>query len=283
MSDNLLAIVKEIMSSPVPEKESLKNPFKNSSRKRVNPDDKRLNFNEIPSNVEEWTARTFVDYFGVKYFETFKSNYRKVYGNDGKLFKDIMRFMASNGLDKNHHTKKFVDWCFDNKDEVLKYNSHFAVLSILKMINYYFQEEVLPLVEKDEIDRSHYEENILDEIKEADSEGKASEIFVRFGIPIAASYFIIYKGISEESIIKGLCSYIEKLKTGGLESEPRIKQIFERSIIRSPYNSNFALLDWRTRFNQYCNKYKSEKWWRDEDYKGNPLNEYSRLINKTHN
>lgn len=278
MSDELLEMVKEIMSTPVPEKESLSNPFKITRTRKVSADDKRLTPNLMTHDIQEWTARTFVDYFSYEYFKKFNNKYRKVYGSDGKVFNDIMRFMASNGVDKRIYTKKLIDWTFANTDEVLKHTAYIDASSLLKMINYFFQEEIMPDVESNKIDRSHQEENILDEIKEADKEGKVSEIFARFGIPVSATYFIQYKGVSYDVVFKGLIAYIEKMKQGDSKSEQRIAQIFQRSILRSPYPKNFSMLDWRDTLKAYCNKYDAEKWWRDEDYKGSPLKEYNRLI-----
>ena len=80
MSDELLEMVKEIMTTPVPEKESLSNPFKITRTRKVSSEDKRLTPNLLAQNVDEWTARTFVDYFSVEYFKKFNNKYRKVYG-----------------------------------------------------------------------------------------------------------------------------------------------------------------------------------------------------------
>ena len=72
MSDELLEMVKEIMTTPVPEKESLSNPFKITRTRKVSSEDKRLTPNLLAQNVDEWTARTFVDYFSVEYFKIFQ-------------------------------------------------------------------------------------------------------------------------------------------------------------------------------------------------------------------
>lgn len=279
MSDELLEMVKEIMATPVPEKESLSNPFKITRTRKISTEDKRLTPNLLAHDIKDWTARTFVDYFSLEYFKKFNNKYRKVYGSDGKVFNDIMRFMASNGVNKRIYTKKLIDWVFENTDEVLKHTSYIDSNAVFKMINYFFQEEILPQVEDNKIDRSHQEENILDEIQEADREGKVSEIFARFGIPVAATYFVQYKGVSYDVVFKGLIAYIEKLRQGDIQSQLRVSQIFQRSILRSPYSDNFSMLDWRESLSKYCKDYYNEKWWRDEDYKGRPLKEYNRLTN----
>jgi hypothetical protein len=83
--------------------------------------------------------------------------------------------------------------------------------------------------------------------------------------------------VSYDVVFKGLVSYIEKLRQGDIQAQLRVSQIFQRSIMRSPYKNDFSMLDWRESLDKYCKSYYSEKWWRDEDYKGSPLKEYNRL------
>jgi hypothetical protein len=138
----------------------------------------------------------------------------------------------------------------------------------------------MPKVEEDTIDRSHFESSLLDEIKQVDKESKASHLFYRFGIPIAATYFLQIKGIKEETVVKGLEVFMNTLANGDAEQRNMLSVICERSVMKSPYPEEFNFLDWREKYKAYSSRFVKENWWRDNDYKGKPLSEYSKLIKR---
>jgi hypothetical protein len=271
-NDEAMNIVKEIMSKKVPTQSSLANPFKNtrSSSKRKDRGD----------SVESWSARDFVDYFSDIYSHSIGGKYLRTYSSDGAVFSEIMNFMSSNGLQKSIWTKKFIDWCFDNVDYIRKNTDYVYPQNIRPFVNKFYQDMVIPEVEEETIERIHFETTILEDIKQADAEGKASEIFVRFGIPVAATYFICYKNFKPDVVESGLRNLIEKYMSSDVESKSKILQMFYRSVIKSPYPLGFEMLDWRERFKEYCEKYHEDTWWRNKDYNGKYLSEYDKILRK---
>jgi hypothetical protein len=138
----------------------------------------------------------------------------------------------------------------------------------------------MPKVEEDSIDRSYFESTILEDIKLADEEGKASEIYIRFGIPIASTYFIQVRGFNSEVVQKGIENFLTKLAKGDLSSKQKIGLVLQKSVMKSPYPQEFSLLDWRSKFDSFTKAYEKENWWREKDYSGKPLTEYQRLIKR---
>ena len=188
--------------------------------------------------------------------------------------------MASNGLQKQEWTKKFIDWSFENQDTIVKKSNYFLPTTIKNYLNHFYQEEVMPKVEEDSIERTYFESTILEDIKVADEDGKASEIYIRFGIPIASSYFIQIRGISSDIVEKGINNFLSKLAQGDLKAKEKIGLVLQKSIMRSPYPQEFSLLDWRDKFETFAKLHTKENWWRDKDYSGKPLSEYQRLIKR---
>jgi len=275
--DQSKTIIKNIMKTSIPAQGELSNPFKKKKNE--------LTLGEIisdrnkvfPDNIKQWTPKVFVEYFAQKYQEETNGNYRVMYRSDMTTFKEIFKFFTSTGLEKKEWTKKFVDWSFKRRSDIIKKEGHFTIQDINRYVNYFYQDVVLPKVEKDEVDRSYCEEDILKEIEEANKEGKAKEIFLRFGIPVAASYFVNVQGMKEPAIVAGIEKFLDTLSKGNSVERQRFTEMINKSIILSPYPEDFVLLDWRNRFETYVSRFHHENWWRDEDYKGKSLSQYDKL------
>jgi hypothetical protein len=272
-------IVKKVMQEPVPMNGQLIHPMRSGSKHKIKQvtiaDAKSLN---LPTDVKFWTPKSFVDYFAKKYQESFDANYRKVYRSDMMLVQNMGDFLVSNGLDRNSWTKKLIDWGFRRRDEILRKEHHFTLQEVLRQINYFYQQEVLPKVEENEIERDTQDTVLLEEIQKADEDGKITEVFVRFGIPVAVTYIVNFRNIPIENIIDATEQRIKLLYNGSTVEKTQLEKILQSSVIGSPYPSGFMALDWRQMFSSFVNKYKTEPWWRDEDYRGKPLQKYYSLI-----
>lgn len=280
-NDPTYQIVCKIMSKPVPLQSELTNPFSANKRKKkivLNPDEKKDI--TMPDDVLLWSSKNFVDYFAETYKEKTGGYYKKTYAADNAIFAEIGKFLNSNGLQKQEWTKKFVDWCFNNRSMITEKSGYLLPTSIINYLNHFYQEEVMPKVEEDTIDRSYFESSLLDEIMQVDKESKASHLFYRFGIPIAATYFLQIKGLKEETVLKGLQFYLNTLANGDVEQKNILSVVCERSVMKSPYPIEFNFLDWREKYKPIISQFAKENWWRDSDYKGKPLSEYNKLIKK---
>lgn len=280
--DVAATIIERIMSSAVPAEGQLQNPLNAEKKSRKGG---QMSMNDVaapaqtglPDDVGLWTTRSFVDYFAKKWQTETGGNYKKTYVSDQAVFNEIGKFMASNGLERNEWTKKFIDWCFKRRAEIVKKSGHFMPSTIRQYLNQFYQDTVMPMVETDKVARVHVEVPILDEIKIADEEGRANEIFLRFGIPIAATFFICHKGLKASVIEKGLDAMVEKLASGPAADRERLEGMFHKSVLRSPYPVWFEFLDWRDRYAKYTKPYVDANWWREDDYRGRPLPEYDKL------
>ena len=280
-NDPAYQIVARIMSKPVPLQSELTNPFAANKRKKkimLNPDEKKDI--TMPDDVLIWSSKNFVDYFAEIYKEKTGGYYKKTYASDNAIFAEIGKFFSSNGLQKQEWTKKFIDWCFNNKSIIIEKSGYLLPTSIINYLNHFYQEEVMPKVEEDTIDRSYFESSLLDEIMQVDKESKASHLFYRFGIPIAATYFLQIKGLKEDTVVKGLQFFLNTLANGDAEQKNTLSVVCERSVMKSPYPSEFNFLDWRDRYKTVISQFANENWWRDNDYKGKPLSEYNKLIKR---
>ncbi len=277
--DVAAAIIERIMSQPVPKEGQLVNPLTAEKRTRKAG---QVSMNDIgndpfDADVRTWTVRTFVDYFAKKWQKETGGNYKKTYTSDQIVFQDIGKFMASNGLEKREWTKKFIDWCFKRRNEIVKRSGHFMPQTIRGYLNQFYQDVVMPMVEENQVERTYVETPILDEIKQADDDGRATEIFLRFGIPLAATYFVVTKGYKESTVQKGLDKLIHDLSIGTPADRDKLALMFQRSIIRSPYPEWFVFTDWRNRYQTYVQRHAEDNWWREDDYRGRALPEYQKL------
>ena len=107
--------------------------------------------------------------------------------------------------------------------------------------------------------------------------GKSKEIIFKYGIPIACTYFVHFKNISLEQVESGFSKLFEKLELGTPEEKKLLMSAVQKSISRSPYISEFKLLNWRELF-PIMQKFTKESWWRDTDYPGEPRFHYSKFI-----
>ena len=279
--DPTYQIVARIMSKPVPKQSELSNPFASNKRRKkilLNPEEKADN--TLPDDVLLWSVKSFVDYFADTYKEKTGGYYKKTYSADNSIFTEIGKFFTSNGLQKQEWTKKFIDWCFENQAYIIGKSGYLLPTSIINYLNHFYQQEVMPKVEEDTIDRSYFESSLLEEIIQVDKDSKASHLFYRFGIPIATTYFLQVKGIKEETVAKGLDFLLNSLSNGDAEQKNTLSVICERSVMKSPYPQEFNYLDWRERYSKISSQYKKENWWRDNDFKGKPLSEYNKLIKR---
>lgn len=278
VDDNVKDIINRILTSPIPADGQLLHPIQSQKRKKEG----QLTIGDVATTkerkkVEDWNPKDFVDYFANKFQEVTGGNYRRVYRADGTAFQEMLRFFGSNGLEKNEWTKKFIDWSFSRRDVIKRKFGYFDPHSILRVINYYYQDEILPLIEGNKIQRDE-EISLLDELTEAFSSGKDIEVFEQFGIPITATYMIHIRHVDRDRLIEAIRRRLLILMQSNRSDA---KKIFLKSIINSPYDSNFELLDWRDLYSDILKTFESESWWRDNDYRGIPLKKYKEIVSKT--
>lgn len=276
-------IINRIMSQPVPNEGQLKHPIE--PKKRLARQDGQMTLADLvekksvtPDDVRQWTARTFVDYFAKRFQDETGGNYRKIYKSDGQVFGQAMKFMASNGLERGEWTKKLLDWAFVRRESISVRTGHFTPQSILRMINHFYQEEVLPKVEVGEVERTDSPDaSLLEEIQQADAEGRATEILARYGIPVTLTYFVRVKGIREEVAVSGVAQRLTAMAKGTPQDREQLERIAHASVIGSPYPGEFLLRDWRAIFPEAA-AFSKETWWRKSDYTGAPLPKYMGIL-----
>lgn len=276
--DNVRDIINRILTSPIPEEGQLLHPIQAQKRKK----DGQLKLGDVPTTkerkkIEDWNPKDFVDYFANKFQEVTGGNYRRVYRADGTAFQEMLRFFGSNGLEKNEWTKKFIDWSFSRRDVIKRKFGYFDPHTILRVINYYYQDEILPLIDGNKIQRDE-ESSLLDELTEAFSSGKDIEVFEQFGIPITATYMIHIRNVDRDRLIEAIRQRLLILMQSNRSDA---KKIFLKSIINSPYRTDFELLDWRDLYSDILKTFEAESWWRDNDYRGVPLKKYKEIVDKT--
>lgn len=278
VDDNIKDIINRILTSPIPAEGQLIHPIQSQKRKKAG----QLTIGDVGAvkekkKIDEWTTKDFVDYFANKFQEVTGGNYRRVYRADGTAFQEMLRFFGSNGLEKNEWTKKFIDWSFSRRDTIKRKFGYFDPHSILRVINYYYQDEILPLIDGEKIQRGD-ETSLLDELTEAFSSGKDIEVFAQFGIPITATYMIHVRNVDRDRLIEAVR---QRLLILVQSNRNEAKKIFLKSIINSPYGTDFELLDWRDLYSDVVKSFETESWWRDNDYRGIPLKKYKEIISKT--
>jgi hypothetical protein len=69
------------------------------------------------------------------------------------------------------------------------------------------------------------------------------------------------------------------MSKGNAQEKKLLSDIIQKSISRSPYPSDFKLLDWRNLFQQDIAKFKNEIWWRSDDYPGQPRFKIEMFLN----
>ena len=259
--DSTYQMVLDIYRMNVPSQSEISNPF--SANKRA----KKSNLLpkpaiELPEDVNSWNTRTFVDYFAETYKKQFDGIYRKTYSSDCTVINEIMDFMDSNDLDIKVWTKKYIDWCFLNKENIMKKSGNFVLVTLRAYLNIYFQNSIKNKA------KSMNAIPIYEDFLNLAKEGKNMELFSVYGIPIAGSYFINIKGLDEEEMANGISKLVDQLINGSPVEQAHLSRMIQRSINRSPYIDGFKMMDWRDRFPKIRERYGNEPWWRDKDYSG---------------
>lgn len=268
------ALVDKIMTMPVPKPTSLSNPLAKNKRKVTLSESGTI---ERPSRVSDWSIRNLLDYFGEQYKKELGKQYRKAYQADQHVLHQITSFMSSNGLDKMEWSKNLIDWGFQNLDRVILHQKHVSPQTILRMVNYFMQEQVMPLVESNSLQRDNHDQSLMEEIQAAELAGKRMEIFSRHGIPVGATYLSKMKQHNPEAIVESFTKFLDDLSKTE-EGRTRIRRMAMASVLGSPYPAEFELLNWRKVFQKFCEPYYSEAWWRDVDYAGQPMSKYYAMI-----
>ena len=270
VNDPTYDFVKSIYLQHIPQQSELSNPFNSNKRQR-----KRTlvtKSKEIPNDISTWTPKNFSDYFGAEYKRVFDGVYKITYISDNKIVNIILEFMIDNGLEKNEWTKKYIDWCFLNKSLILQRSGHFLLTELPNFLNRYYQDVINTNAAVTLLD-------IFSDVHALAAEGKSKELFSKYGIPIACTYYSSYKNINNEQLIAGLKKLMLQLSRGNAQEKKLLSDIIQKSISRSPYSENFKILDWREIFDHEISKYKSEPWWRAEDYPGQPRFKVEKFLN----
>jgi len=268
--DPTIELVRSVYSKPVPLQSELSNPFNSNKRRKKTAN--LQNTNEIPENINEWGVKDFCRYFAQEYKSNIGGMYKITFSSDTTLIHHFQEFMEDNKLDKLEHTKKFIDWCFLNKAIILQQSGHVLLTSFRQFLNRYYQDTIASK------NTSFTLIDIYSELLLMDKNGKQREIYSKFGIPIASTYFINKKNITEESVIENLKILFETLAEGTSDQKRLLGDVFQKSINRSPYIETMNLLNWREVFLEIIAKYKNEVWWKEEDYPGNPRFDFNKLI-----
>jgi hypothetical protein len=273
VDDKVQEIINRILTSPIPAEGQLVHPIQPQKRKTGQMTISDVTKNKEAKSIEDWNPKDFVNYFANKYQDVTGGNYRRSYGADGAAFQEMIRFFGSNGVEKNLWTKKFIDWCFAKRDLIKRKFGYFTPQSMLNGINHFYQDEILPLVEGDKIERTE-QTSLLDELTDAFSQGKDTQVFIQFGIPITATYMIRIRDVDKDKLVEVIRKQLQNLMQLNRDD---VKKIFLKSIVNSPYNTDFELLDWRDLYSEIVKSFETERWWRDEDYRGAPLKKYKEI------
>jgi hypothetical protein len=269
-TDPTIELIRNVYKQRVPLQEELSNPF-NMNKRRNKKNIPKLNVNSM-SPVEEWDAKFFVRYFADEYKNNLGGVYKVTFASDIKLIYSIMNFMEDNNLEKNEYTKKFFDWCFENKDMVISTCGHFLLNTIKDLLNRYYQDQII----------SHSKQitliDIIDEIHEMFKNNLHREIYLKFGIPIACTYFVNHQSYELKDVIDNSRKLFMAMSKGSLPQKKALGDIFQKSISRSPYIENMLVMDWRSEFSDMTERYKKEIWWKESDYSGNSRFDYNKLL-----
>lgn len=268
--DSTVQMVMDIYKKPVPLQSEIANPFSANKRQRK----KKLvtNDKEIPEDVKEWNTKHFVDFFSEQYYAFFKATYKKTYSSDCVVVNELFTFFEANNLDKLQCTKEYIEWAFINNSFITRTSGVFIMQSLRNFLNYFMQEKILI---KRDVDRSI---KIFEDVDILAHNGKNREVFAKFGIPIAATYFTNKKSISNKDLLAGLNLLLDSLMQGDPPQKNILSEIANKSINRSPYPESFVLVNWREQFPQLAEIFKNEAWWKDSDYSGKPNFDAERFL-----
>ena len=269
-NDPTYEFVRSIYMKNVPLQSELSNPFAANKRQKKNPLAIKES-KERPTEITDWSARHFVDYFAENYKAVYKGTYKTTYTSDNKIINIICEFMEDNMLAKNEGTKKFIDWCFLNKEIIQKKSGHFLLMELPHFLNRYYQDVILTNSTTSQIE-------IFSEIEALAENGRSKEIYGKYGIPVACTYYKNYRDVSHNDLVEGTKLFLSKLANGTSDEKKLLNDIVQKSISRSPYIPGFELTDWRALFSEVVERFKEETWWRDQDYPGNPRFKYDKFI-----
>ena len=269
--DSTVQMVMDIYKKPVPLQSEIANPFsanKRQRKKKISVDSNH----ELPEDVQDWNTRNFVDFYAEQYFSFFKAIYKKTYASDCTVIYEIFTFFEQNNQDKLQRTKEYIEWAFINNTYVTKTSGVFLLTSLRGFMNYFMQEKIL---NQRDVNRTI---NVYDDVHKLASQGKTKEVFAKFGIPIAATYFTNKKEINDKDMIAGIKLLIETLTQGDSEQKNMLIEIVNKSIDRSPYPESFKLTNWREKFPVLAEQFNKESWWKDRDYSGKPNFDVERFL-----
>lgn len=270
--DETYEMILEVYKRDVPLQSEIANPFSANKRQRrktlvSKPPD------GLPEDVNTWNSRNFVDYFAEQYHKHFSGTYKKTYSSDCSFINQIFDFMEANELNRNEYTKKFIDWSFINSQIITSKNGVFLLGTIKNHLNGFFQQGVLDTREKSvQIDIFHDISNLV-------LKGKTREVFITYGIPLAATFFVNHKNIPLKNVIAGLQQLFTTFSNGDNEQKMYIATVIQRSISRGPYIDGFELVDWRDVFKEVVSSFKTELWYREEDFSGKPQYKLEKFLN----
>jgi len=270
INDPTYDFVRSIYMKNVPLQSELSNPFAANKRQKKNPLAIKES-KERPLDITDWSAKHFVDYFSENYKAVYKGIYKTTYTSDNKIINIICEFMEDNLLVKNEGTKKFIDWCFLNKEIIQKKSGHFLLMELPHFLNRYYQDVILTNSTTSQIE-------IFSEIEALAANGRSKEIYGKYGIPVACTYYKNYRDVTHNDLVEGTKLFLSNLSNGNSDEKKLLNDIVQKSISRSPYIAGFELTDWRTLFSEIIERFKEETWWRDQDYPGNPRFKYDKFI-----
>lgn len=227
----------------------------------------------LPQDVGEWSWRDVASWFSSeckKRFVPFVIRYERDIG----IIKSIHSDLASIGMKNKSDVKEFIEWAFENQDEIIDSEHSFTLTSIRNCVNTYIQKQSVNVG----FEKKNLGIDIVEEMKEEYTKNKTVGILRRFGIPLSAAFFIKMKPqFQPEKIAAGM----EAKLSGWMSADDleAIQDVARRSITSSPYPSWFPLLNWRELFDKVWKDSFSmnQKWWKDNDYEGSPYSEYENL------
>lgn len=225
--------------------------------------------------VEEWTLRDFVLYFKDIYFKVHNQDYVITYAIDNPEMQKMKSTLVKSGFSKKTHLKNFLDWCYDNRDEILAKRPDFMLHDPMTFVNNYIQSTKTPGDTQQIPDDSDFIERIKKKIAEGTSLQQLLEVY---GIPIVASY-LKYISNKEDRII---LINIEKIIYKNINDKKItvLKKIAKQSINMSPYDNGFILLNWRDQYKDIWDKlsFYNEDWWRKNDYNSKVPSHYTEIV-----
>jgi len=221
--------------------------------------------------IEEWTNKDFVLYFKNIFFEVKDSDYNITFAIDIPEIQKIKSELSKNGHKRKKDLKLFLDWCKENKSEILQKNPDFMLHDLKLFLNNFSAKEENSI---------EYDTEFLKRLNEFVKNGKPiTNLLESYGIPIISTYIeyimdkdksLIYKNI-EKKLIK----LVNERKVNS------INKIAKQSINMSPYPENFNLLKWREEFSYIWDKFDCTKqnWWRNADYNSEIPKHYLEIVN----